>query len=90
MHSLDNSLALTARQYRDHHQCAAPSVAFKAGTETQGELLASSQAKVVELHGTLTRHAGHAGVSDEQLLVSNARLQSDLESSMQRSQEYEG
>ena len=51
---------------------------------------ASSQAKVVELHGTLTRHASHAGVSDEQLLVDNARLQAELESSLQHSQQHEG
>lgn len=56
----------------------------------QGELLASSQAKVVELHAALTQHAHMAGVTDEQLLIENARMSSELESSRQHSQQSEG
>ncbi len=56
----------------------------------QGEMLASSQAKVVELHNALTQHAHKAGISDQQLIVDNARMSSELESSMQYCQECEG
>ena len=56
----------------------------------QGELLASSQAKVVELHDALSRHARNAGISDEQLMVDSAKLKAELESSLRHSQECEG
>lgn len=56
----------------------------------QGQLLASSQAKVVELHTALTQQAYKAGVTDEQLLVDNARMSSQLESSRQNCRECEG
>ena len=56
----------------------------------QGELLASSQSKVVELHTALTQHAHRAGVTDEQLLIENARVTTELESSRQRCHEFEG
>lgn len=55
----------------------------------QGELLASSQAKVVELHTTLTQHAHRAGVTDEHLLIENARLSTELECSRQHCQEVD-
>ena len=56
----------------------------------QGQLLASSQAKVVELHTALTQQAHKAGITDEQLLVDNARMSSELESSRQYCRECEG
>jgi len=56
----------------------------------QEEMLASSQAKVVELHNALSQHAHKAGVSDQQLIVDNARMSSELESSMHYCQECEG
>ena len=56
----------------------------------QGEMLASSQAKVVELHDALSQHAHKAGITDQQLIVDNARMSSELESSMQYCQECEG
>lgn len=56
----------------------------------QGELLASSQAKVVELHTALTQHAHRAGVTDEQLLIENARMRTELECSRQHCQESDG
>ncbi|KAL3153195.1 hypothetical protein ABBQ38_011946 [Trebouxia sp. C0009 RCD-2024] len=55
----------------------------------KGELLASSQAKVVELHTTLTQHAHRAGVTDEHLLIENARLSTELECSRQHCQEVD-
>ncbi len=48
----------------------------------QGEMLASSQAQVVELHNTLTRHAHKSGITDHQLLVDNARMINELDSSI--------
>ena len=53
----------------------------------QGELAASSQAKVVELHRALTQHAHRAGITDQQLMVDNARMSSELESSTHFSNE---
>ncbi len=53
-------------------------------------MLASSQVKVVELHNALSQHAHKAGISDQQLIVDNARMSSELESSMQYCQECEG
>jgi hypothetical protein len=56
----------------------------------QREMLASSQAKVVELHNALSQHAHKAGITDQQLIVDNARMSSELESSMQYCKECEG
>ncbi|KAL0021823.1 hypothetical protein WJX77_004862 [Trebouxia sp. C0004] len=56
----------------------------------KGEMLASSQAKVVELHNALSQHAHKAGITDQQLIVDNARMSVELESSMQYCQECEG
>ena len=53
-------------------------------------MLASSQAKVVELHSALSQHAHKAGITDQQLIVDNVRMSSELESSMQYCQECEG
>ncbi|DBA78046.1 TPA: hypothetical protein ACH3X2_008022 [Trebouxia sp. C0005] len=54
------------------------------------EMLASSQAKVVELHNALRQHADKVGITDQQLILDNARMSSELESSMQYCQECEG
>lgn len=53
-------------------------------------MLASSQAKVVELHNALRQHADKVGITDQQLILDNARMSSELESSMQYCQECEG
>lgn len=53
-------------------------------------MLQSSQAKVVELHNTLTQHAHRLGITDQQLMVDNVRMSSQLEGSMQYCQECEG
>ena len=53
-------------------------------------MVASSQAKVVELHLALSHQAHRAGITDQQLLVDNARMSSQLESSTQYCQECEG
>lgn len=57
---------------------------------SQGELLASSQAKVVELHITVTQQARKFGITDHQLLIDNARISSELESSVRHCQERDG
>ena len=62
----------------------------KTSYALQGQLLASSQGKVVELHAALTQQAHKAGITDEQLLVDNARMSSQLESSRQFCRECEG
>ena len=44
---------------------------------------------MVELHTALTQQAHKTGITDEQLLVDNARMSSELESSQQRCRECE-
>lgn len=67
---------------QDMYQVPLPRVQSLRGV--QGELLAQSQIRLLELHRALTQRAHQAGLSDEDLLVANSNLEHQLEASRQQ------